>query len=130
VEDEEMIVLDEADLEHAINAAREDTWTGLHHDDDNAAAEEYGENQDERGNGEGADAEGEDLQDSYDDDDSNDDENGLSALDVLGEDFERNSIANGELMHHDRTSTQLTMQYSWKFNRARYVHSKGLFVQS
>jgi hypothetical protein len=53
-------------------------------------AEEYGKNQDEQGNEEGADAEGEDLQDSYDDD-SDDNENGLSALNVLWEDFERNS---------------------------------------
>ena len=86
----------------SINAAREDIRSGLHHD--NGDAEEYDEDKDEHGIEEGEDGEGEDLRDDYDDDDHN----GLSALDTLGENFELNVVAKGQHMCHNCTYTQLT----------------------
>jgi len=94
--------MDEMDPQDAINAACVDVWSGLHYDDNDA--EEYvddGEGEvvdDSDGEGEvveGADGEGEDMYDDWDDDKNR---NGLSPLDMLGEDFERYSVANGEQM--------------------------------
>jgi len=88
--------VNEAGAQHAISAALEDIWSGLHHDDDDAE-EEHDENPDHEGAGEeGGDIEGEDadgwkLYDNWDDRES-----GLSALDTLGEDFEHNAIADSE----------------------------------
>jgi hypothetical protein len=90
---ETSVVIDEAGTEHAINAARAEIWSGFHHDDEDADddMEEYGEHGDE-----GMDAVDEDVQDGYEDNVWDDHEIGLSALDSLGEDFERDSVANGE----------------------------------
>jgi hypothetical protein len=84
VENEEGFV-DEVGAQHAIEAALEDVWSGLHHDDDDVEEEsgDEGENIEE-------DPEGWKLYDLTD---------GLLALDLLGEDFERDATANGELMH-------------------------------
>ena len=91
---EAAIILDDEGFEHAVNAACEDVWLGLHHDDGDAASD-YDENED----GEGGDGGG-------GNDDSDDEYNGLSALDMMGEDFEQHSIAKGELMYSGRVSTQ------------------------
>ena len=82
-------------VQRAINVALRDIWSGRHHDnydtDDEDEDRRGGEGQDAEGAAEGEDAELNDW-----DDDEN--ENALSALDMLGEDFERKSVANGEQM--------------------------------
>jgi hypothetical protein len=99
------IALDGAGVERAINAAREDIWSGLHHDDGDADGG-YDEDEDGDGRGVGASAEGGEVEgghndsddgggDGYDGDD-NGGYDGLSALGMMGEDFERNSVAQGE----------------------------------
>lgn len=50
---EAAIILDDEGFEHAVNAAREDVWSGLHHDDGDGASD-YDENED----GEGGDGGG------------------------------------------------------------------------
>jgi hypothetical protein len=97
VEHEDKLFVDEAGAQRAINAALEDIWSGRHHDDDDAEEQD----DDEEGEGEGEDeggwyVEGEDVDVDWDDDIGNGNPNELSALDMLGEDFERNSVANGE----------------------------------
>jgi hypothetical protein len=93
---EEEDAVDEAGVQVSINAAREDVWSGLHHDDDDSEDEyddvdDEGEAQDDGDD----DAEGGSIgDDSYDE--LGDDENGLSALHMMGEDFERRAVANGE----------------------------------
>lgn len=83
-------VVDEADAERAIDAALDDVWSGLHHDDNDAEEEENdnvgdgGEDEDEGLEQDGA------VEDGYEEWDE------ISALDSLGEDFERNSIINGK----------------------------------
>jgi hypothetical protein len=52
------------------------------------------------------------IEDGYDSWDDNDDWNGLSALDMLGEEFERNSVLNGEYRRTTVTISQLTIQCS------------------
>ena len=80
----------EADVNHTINAALEGVWSRLHHDDDDA---EDGYNDDESSEGEEQnEVEEENVEDGYDD---WDDKVALSALDMLGDDFEHKSIANG-----------------------------------
>jgi len=86
----------EADTQHAINVALSDVWSGLHLDGDDAE-EEYDndaghEEEEEVGEGE----EGGNLEGGYDDWD--DDENDLSVLHTLGEDFEHSSVHNGEFL--------------------------------
>jgi hypothetical protein len=85
--DEEESFLDEAGAQRAINAALEDIWSGWHHYNDDTGAE----SDDDGGEG----GEGEDAEAGWDDDEY-ENENELSALDILGEDFERNSVANGK----------------------------------
>ena len=87
------IVVDEANVERAINAAQEDIWSGLHHDD-NDAEEEDDDYAGDEGSEDGEEAAG-NVEGDYDEWDG--DETGLSPLELLGEDFERNSITNGEL---------------------------------
>jgi hypothetical protein len=80
-------------VQWVINVALRDVWSGRHHDNDDTDDEDE---DCEGGGGEDAegDAEGEDAElNNWDDDE---DENALSALDMLGEDFERKLIANGE----------------------------------
>ena len=77
--------VDEVDTRHAIEAALNDVWSGLHHDDDDVEEESGDEEEDIE-----EDPEGWMLYDL---------EDGLSALDQLGEDFEREAIANGEPVH-------------------------------
>jgi len=79
----------EAGTEHAINAALRDVWSGLHHDDDDG----HDENEEDGGEIVEEDPEGWKLYDGWDDH-----EDGLTALDLLGEDFERGAVANGELI--------------------------------
>ncbi|KIM78737.1 hypothetical protein PILCRDRAFT_10956 [Piloderma croceum F 1598] len=81
-------IVEEANVNRGINAALHNIWSGSHHDD---AEEEYNEDEDVEGEEE-KDIEGELVEDAYDDGD--DDDNALSALDMLGEDFERKSVAN------------------------------------
>jgi hypothetical protein len=92
---EEHTVIEEADaIDRAIGAALGGVWSGLHHDDDDAE-EDYDEDRDDEGEEEVEnDTEREVVEDAYDSWD--DHEIGLSALDMLGEEFERKSIANGE----------------------------------
>jgi hypothetical protein len=92
---ETAVVVDGASVEHAISAARAEIWSGFHHDGDDA--DDDMEDYDEYDDGEAMDAVGEDVQDGYEDGGWDDHEIGLSALDSLGEDFERGSVANGEL---------------------------------
>jgi hypothetical protein len=80
----------------AFSTALEDILSTLHHDGD--AEEEYDENIDtEGGHGNVDDVEGEDpdawkLYDAW-----NEHSDGLSALNMIGEDFERIAIANSKL---------------------------------
>jgi len=108
MECKEGLSVDDAGVQHAINAALEDVWSGLHHDDDDAVEE----GDDKEDYEEGEDAEVNYAHDDwkmYDDLDVN--ENGLSALEMLGEDFERNVIAGGGFFHGSRIriSTNNTM---------------------
>jgi hypothetical protein len=88
----------EAGAQRALSAALEGVLSGLHHDAD--AEEEYDENGDTEGEGDNTDdVDGEDpdgwkLYDTW-----NEYGDGLSALDTIGEDFERNVIANGKLTY-------------------------------
>jgi hypothetical protein len=85
-------IIEEADVSRATNAALEGVWSGLHHDAD----EEYDEDENDSGEGEEENVtEDEVAEDDYGHCD--DEEHTLSALDMLGEDFERESVANGEL---------------------------------
>ena len=101
VECVEEFSIDEAGVQRAITAALKDVWSGLHHDDDDAVEE------DEDGKEGGEDVTGEEAEGEDEDHgwqayaDWHGQENGLSALDVLGEDFERNFISNGEFMCGD-----------------------------
>lgn len=79
--------------QHAINAALEDVWSGLHHHDDNTE-EEHNENDEDEGEDVEEDPDGWKLYDSWD----HSHEGDLSALDTLGEDFERDAVANGEFL--------------------------------
>jgi len=110
---EAAIVLDNAGAERAINAAREDVWSGLHHDDGDADSEHDGD-EDGEGRCMGVGAEEGEVDDGYsssddggsgDYDNSKDDYNGLSALDMMGEEFERNSVTKGGPMYSCRIST-------------------------
>jgi hypothetical protein len=90
---------DEVGIQHCIDAVRKDLWSGLCHDDDDDGADDEGEGEDSDANdgGEGADDSGEGGSVGYDSCDGLDDnENGLSALHMMGEDFEHNAVANGE----------------------------------
>jgi hypothetical protein len=86
------IVVDKADAERAINAVLNDVWSGLHHDDNDAEDEENDDAGDEGAELEGGDEAG-NVEDRYEE---WDDDHEISALDLLGEDFERNSIINGK----------------------------------
>lgn len=92
---EEDIVVEEADVSRAINAALEGIWSGLHHVGDDTD-EEYDDNENNSGEGEENATGDEVAEGAYDDWD--DGELTLSALDMLGEDFERESVANGEFL--------------------------------
>ena len=95
----------EAGAQRAINSTLEDVGSGLHHDDSDA--EEYngsGDPEGEDDNADDVDGEGPDGWELYDT--WNEYGNGLSALDMIGEDFERDAIANGKLMYcNPRIST-------------------------
>jgi len=117
----EDIVDGEMGAERAIKAALEDVWSGLLHDSDseegygdshdseegyddsrdgggyagNRDEEEYGGDEDNEGDGvEGEDAKLWNMGGPW-----NDHEKGLSTLDMLGEEFERNAAAHGEFMY-------------------------------
>jgi hypothetical protein len=86
----------DAGVQHAINAVMKDVWSGLHHHDDDADGEcDSNEESEKEGEGEKIDSqEGENIEDEWDNWD--DDENGISPLHMLGEDFERQSAASGK----------------------------------
>jgi hypothetical protein len=110
----EEILVDAAAVGNALNAAHEEVWSGRHHHGADAEDED-----DDIGDAECAEQEDVDMiEDGYDSWDDNDDWNGLSALDMLGEEFERNSVLNGEYRRTTVTISQLTIQCSWKFKRA------------
>jgi len=118
-------IVEEANVNRGINAALHNIWSGFHHDD---AEEEYNEDEDVEGEEE-KDIEGELVEDAYDDGD--DDDNALSALDMLGEDFERKSVANGEFpCAIVIRSSAYEVQYSWKVKRTRHVDSASIRFQS
>jgi hypothetical protein len=126
--DEEDIV-EGANVNRGINASLSSVlrniWSGFHHDDD--AEEEYNEDEDVEGEEE-KDIEGELVEDAYDDGD--DDDNALSALDMLGEDFERKSVANGEFpCAIPIRSSAYEVQYSWKVKRTRHIDSASVRFQ-
>jgi hypothetical protein len=121
--------VDEVDAQYAIDAALEDVWSGLHHDEGDAE-EEYDDNA--GGEGDDNEEEADEIEEEGENMEERDDyENGLSALEMLGEEFEHNSVANGELscaVFQIRISTYKP-QYSWKIERARHVNSAGIYVQ-
>jgi hypothetical protein len=84
--------VDELVVQHAIGHAQQGIWSGQHH----RAVEP--EDEESEGNG----SEDEPLEASenedYEDWDDFEDPSGLSALDQIGEDFERNAAANGEFL--------------------------------
>jgi len=105
-------IVKEANVNRGINAALHNIWSGFHHDD---AEEEYNEDEDVEGEEE-KDIEGELVEDAYDDGDDGD--NALSALDMLGEDFECKSVTNGEFpCAIVICSSAYEVQYSWKVKR-------------
>lgn len=101
---EERLFVDDAGIQCAIDIALEDVWSGLHHDDDSTEEED---DDDEGNDEEGEDTEGGDGGDGWELYDEC--ESGLSGLHMLGEDFERNVAANGELMMADIPICQLTI---------------------
>jgi hypothetical protein len=105
-------IVKEANVNCGINTALHNIWSSFHHDD---AEEEYNEDEDIEGEEE-KDIEGELVEDAYDNGDDNN--NALSALDMLGEDFECKSVTNGEfpcaIVIH---SSAYEVQYSWKVKR-------------
>ena len=121
---------DDASIQHAIGAALEDVWSGPHHHDVDVEDEwdEKEENEDEIENVDNE--EGEDIEDeSYDWDSWDDNEKGLSHLDILAEDFERRSVAIGACTRSRRTQSRLTWRRSWKIDRTRYVDFASLCLQ-
>jgi hypothetical protein len=87
---------DEGCVQRAIAVAQDNVWSGLYDngDNDNDVVEE-----DEGREHVGEEAEGEDPDHGWQMYTGwHDQENGLSALDMLGEDFERNFISNGEFI--------------------------------
>jgi hypothetical protein len=123
------IVDDEEGTELAIKAALDDVWSGPCHDGSNSE-EEYDDDHDvEEGYGDDGAQEGFDddrnLEEGSNEDEDNEvdgvegedaefwnmygrwnnhHENGLSALDMLEEDFERNAVARGEFMYDNPCS--------------------------
>jgi len=113
------IVAEGAAVRIAIDAARADVWSGLHHDnaDANEGIDDGSDGEDEDYGEQGMDVPG-DNEVGYDDWDDDGNGNGLSALDMLGEDFERNLVTNGGHACTIVSIFQLTIRYSWKFERA------------
>jgi hypothetical protein len=111
---EDGIVGDDVGPEQAIKAALENVWSGLHHHHDGDKEEESDEDPDEDEDNEG---------DGVEEDDSefwnmyNDHENGLSALDMLGEEFERNAVAHGEVVYDNAHIPTHDPKHSGKINR-------------
>src|ERR1700689_3647950 len=80
----------------AIGHSQQGIWSGRHH---GVAGFEDSDSEEEDGYGDEAQGSSDDDGDDYDHWDINEDledHSGLSALDRLGEDFERNAAANGE----------------------------------
>jgi hypothetical protein len=110
----------DAAIQCAINAALKDVWSGLHHSDgdtveeDDDDAVEEGDDGGAKGGGDKEDNCADDSWKLYDD--LSVGENGLSALDMIGEDFERNVTANGELSMAVTFLYRLTVHYSGELN--------------
>ena len=84
-------IIEEADVSRATNTALEGVWSGLHYDAD----EEYDEDENDSGEGEEENVTEDEVAEG-DYGHCDDEEHTLSALDMLGEDFERESVANGK----------------------------------
>jgi hypothetical protein len=131
VEGEEGFSIDEAGVQRAIAAALGDVWSGLH-DDDDVVGEDDGQEY-EGGEGEdamGEEAEGEDADHGWQTyAEWHDQENGLSALDALGEDFERDFISSGGFMRSWLSYPRVKHIYSsWKAQRSRHDNSTSVHL--
>jgi hypothetical protein len=105
-DDDEGLEVDEADVQDALSHTLTDVWSGRHHalsDDDDFEDEEDDEEKDD----ELEDQEGEDVTGRYKDPytdwhkDESESSYGLSALDILGEDFERDAVKNCRFTRFD-----------------------------
>jgi hypothetical protein len=133
----EDVIVDDVDAQCALSAALKDVWSGVNHEDD--AEDDDAEDDDaEDDDAEDDDVEDDDWEEEYYNDEEADNEydgrdshgNGLTALERLGEDFERDLLANGEF--HVPFSVPILAYIiirSWKVKRARHVDPTCIYVQ-
>jgi len=79
------------DVDHTVSAARQGVWDGHYVADDSDCEDEegcLGQAEDIEGSGDEAEDSGDEAEEEY----------GLSAVDILGEEFKRDAIANGKLL--------------------------------
>jgi hypothetical protein len=101
---------DEQEVQRIIGRSQQGIWSGRHHMDDEEDESDDGDESDESGEGSEGDGYGD-----WEVEEGLENSSGLSALDRIGEDFERNATVNGELScpkwPHDTTKACI---YRWK----------------
>ena len=112
-DDDEGLKGDEADVQDALSHTLADVWSGRHHalSDGDSEDEEDDEDKDDKLEDEEDVTEG--CKDPYADwHDELESSYGLSALDMLGENFERDIVKNGQITCFDITKLLLM---TWEF---------------